>query len=519
MALANLVVNLTAKTHIFDRAMRRSQTTLRGFTQQVANNTNRMIGWGRALMAMAGIAGVGYLIKRTMDSIDATAKLSDRINIATEDLIALQHAADLSGISIKELGTGIQYLSRNIGQRAKILEQLGLSANAMAQRDMMSNLKLVADRLSALPTVAERAAAAFQLFGRGGMPLLTLLAEGSRGLSDMQRDAERLGITFSRLDASKVEYANDAMTRLRAAMRGVAQQFVIGMSPGIAAMADTLTDYMAAHPEWARNAADLAEKMTLGMARLVGAIHDWIGTVKPRLGLMSAFARGGPTAMMQAYGQQLWGRISPYNKTANVSPEAEITSWFEKYRTRLSAIETSLGQRAGGMGGGMALSGDGAATGDIIKKEMDALRGITQGIDKQVRVMQVMQDTIGMSKELAELQLAAEEAFGERSEAAAQIVETYAKKLELLNAVEQRAQLLEQAKQQHEQWQQNKAMRGELAFASPQEIWREVALAVNRQGDTLRKEQLLEQRRTTDAIRNVDSTIQRLLPYAGTVGP
>src|SRR2546426_591780 len=72
-------------------------------------------------------------------------------------------------------------------------------------------LKGIADGLSKMENPAQRAAAAVAIFGKAGQGMLPMLLGGAEALSAAQREAEKLGLTFSRLDAAKVELANEAM--------------------------------------------------------------------------------------------------------------------------------------------------------------------------------------------------------------------------------------------------------------------------------------------------------------------
>ncbi len=62
-----------------------------------------------AVMTVAAAAGLAYMVKRQMDAIDVIAKLSDRLGIATEDLVGLQHAASISGVSTESLNKSLDY--------------------------------------------------------------------------------------------------------------------------------------------------------------------------------------------------------------------------------------------------------------------------------------------------------------------------------------------------------------------------------------------------------------------------
>src|SRR5207247_2365101 len=99
----------------------------------------------------------------------------------------------------------------------------------------------IADKISKIENPAERATAAMQIFGKSGQQLLPLMMSGAEGLAAAQKEAEKLGLTYNRVDAAKVEAANDSMTRMKAVVTGVGNQLAIQLAPFIDAAATKLT--------------------------------------------------------------------------------------------------------------------------------------------------------------------------------------------------------------------------------------------------------------------------------------
>ena len=187
---------------------------------------------GRALrrvavgaLAVAGVGGLGYMLKRQMETIDATAKLSDRLGVATEKLIGLQHAASITGTDAETLNKSLEIFTRRLGEMTqgsgeakRGLDMLGLTAEQLIHISPADAFGIAADKIKQLGTQAEKTAAAYFLFGRAGSKMLNMLEVGSEGLRGFQDEVEKLGLTFSRIDAAQVEAANDALTRARAVM-------------------------------------------------------------------------------------------------------------------------------------------------------------------------------------------------------------------------------------------------------------------------------------------------------------
>jgi hypothetical protein len=210
---------------------------------------------GSSLLSVQSIAG-GFLawkgvefLKGTLNTIDSQAKLADRLGTSTEALVGLTHAGDLAGVSADQLATAMEKMSRNVadagmgGKSAMdTLEKLGLKFSDLAQLKPEEQLGIVADHLNQLSSAGEKSKIAVELFGKAGAGMINVLQDGSAGLQAMQKDAEFLGLTFSRLDAAKVEQANDAITRLGSALKGGLISAAVQVSPIIEAIASGLVD-------------------------------------------------------------------------------------------------------------------------------------------------------------------------------------------------------------------------------------------------------------------------------------
>ena len=227
------------------------RSNLTRLSTDIGSATRVMKRMAGTALAVGGIAGLGYVTKQTMAAIDANAKLSDRLDMTTESLIGLQHAGKINGVEqattnkslevfVKRLGE----VDMGVGQARYALDKLGLSADELANKSPDEAIGIVADQINRLETQAQKAAAANYLFGRSGQQLLNLFDQGSAGIAEYQKEVERLGLTYSRIDAANVEAANDAMARMKASMQGVVNQAVIQMAPHIEALADLMTDTM-----------------------------------------------------------------------------------------------------------------------------------------------------------------------------------------------------------------------------------------------------------------------------------
>lgn len=245
--IASLLVNLGMNTAGFDKGARKAGSSLRSLAEG-AVALNSVIGVAReAGNQMSNLFGQ---FTSSSQNIDDLGKLSDRLGFATEDLVALQHAAGLAGVENETLNNALQKMNVNLakamqgGEVAKVFESMGLDAQKLIDINPMDALGQIADGLAGFQTPAEKAAAAVAIFGKSGAGLLTVLQDGSQGLRDARKEAEAFGITFDRLSALQVEQANDAMTRAGTVLTGLKNSLVIALSPAVEAAAVTWKNFV-----------------------------------------------------------------------------------------------------------------------------------------------------------------------------------------------------------------------------------------------------------------------------------
>lgn len=245
--IATLNVKLAASTAGFWKTFTKATKPVENFASSCSALGSKVMAFAGPLAALAAGGSMAYMIGQSMEAIDANAKLSDRLGIATEKLVGLQHAAGLAGVSNELLTGSLQKMNVALADAANKggnnpFAALGLDPKALANMGGDQAFAAIADALNNVGNTAERAALAQDIFGKSGQELLPLLASGSAGLADMQKEAERLGLTYSRVDAAKVEQANDAMTRARSVFTGLAQTAVIQLAPYIEGLANKFTE-------------------------------------------------------------------------------------------------------------------------------------------------------------------------------------------------------------------------------------------------------------------------------------
>ena len=228
----------------FGKVFKKLNAGLSGVRKGV-NSTQVKVG------ALVGIAGLGALVTRSLQTIDVLAKTADRLDVNTEKLAGMQHAAEQTGASAEALNMGLQRMVRRIGQVAAVgkgeakpaLDLLGISIDDIKNKRPDEQFALIAEKMSDIVDQGQRVFITQKLFDSEGVKLLNTLQLGADGLKAMQDDAEKLGIAVSRIDAAKIEAANDAIDRSEKAIAGIGNDLTIKLAPIIKAVADDFTDF------------------------------------------------------------------------------------------------------------------------------------------------------------------------------------------------------------------------------------------------------------------------------------
>lgn len=306
-SIGSLAVSITAKTKNFSRGIDRAKKKLRSFTSAIPG-FNAVFSKTSALISGLAAGGLAAFINSQSQAIDSTAKFADRIGMSTEGLVALQHAAELTGVATNSLQMGLQRMTRRIAEAAQgtgeakdAIRELGLDAGELSRMKPEQAFAKIADKMKLVATQGDRVRLAMKLFDSEGVALVNTLALGSDGLADMREEAEALGLTFSRLDAFKVEAANDAMSRVGATFKGIGRTLAVELAPMVEAAATSFV-------EWAKSGEGMGAKVVSAVEAVVGATGtaiDVLNVMKGTFQISASLAVGAFALVTRAIGESV----------------------------------------------------------------------------------------------------------------------------------------------------------------------------------------------------------------------
>lgn len=225
MAIGSVVVNIAARLNDLTSGLSRGAAQVERFGTRISGVM------AKARVAFAAVAGglaarsIVNAYQETAENLDRIGKASDRFGLTVDELMGLEHAASLSGVTIQELDTAMTRFARVMAGRGE-------------KSSVYDAMLRVSDEMAAQRDATKRVEMAYEMFGRAGAKMVNVLGGGSEAMRLARRESELLNGQFGRDAIRGVEEYNDAIERLRVSFRGLAQEAVVTASPGLAKIAD-----------------------------------------------------------------------------------------------------------------------------------------------------------------------------------------------------------------------------------------------------------------------------------------
>jgi lambda family phage tail tape measure protein len=231
--------------------IRRLGNSLQGLQGQAKNAAlgfnnlkGAVAGFGAAIAGSAIVAGLGAVIKKSIDAGDELFNLQAKTGVAASALIGIGNAAKLADVDVGTLGKGITKLNVNLVKAAEGNEDLARKFQALGVDVKDANgqvvpadkaLKQIADRFADMPDGAQKAAAAVALFGKAGADLIPLLNEGA---ASMEKFTYKVGEDF----AARSDKFNDTITELGIKTQGFGLELTDALLPALQSILEVFSD-------------------------------------------------------------------------------------------------------------------------------------------------------------------------------------------------------------------------------------------------------------------------------------
>jgi hypothetical protein len=282
---ARLELSAVDKTR---RAFDSANKNLSGLDKAASAISKRMVAVGAAAGLVVASAGAAFanLTRQSFATIDSLGKTADKIGLTTEALAGLRHAGELTGVAQNTLDQALQRVTRRVAEAAKgtgeakgALQELGIDAKKLVNLPLDVQMGIIADQMNLVENQADRVRLSMKLFDSEGVALVNTLKLGSSGLANAAIEAEGFRLAVSRIDAQKIEDANDAISRLGAAIKGLANSVAVSIAPIVEELAG---GFSKAIKTIAKNYAAFTQRVRSDLAAIKRLFGD---DVKERLSI------------------------------------------------------------------------------------------------------------------------------------------------------------------------------------------------------------------------------------------
>jgi len=144
----------------------------------------------------------------------------------------------MSGASLEDVEKATRKMSVGIAEAAAgsataqaELAALGLTAERLQGLSPDQQFAAIADTLAMIADPGAKAAAAMNIFGKSGTNLIPMLNGGSKGIADMMKEAEALGLVMSGQDASAAAKLDDVLDQLWGTIESVKNAIGASLAP------------------------------------------------------------------------------------------------------------------------------------------------------------------------------------------------------------------------------------------------------------------------------------------------
>ena len=363
-------------------------------------------GFATAIAGSAIVAGLGAIVKQSIDAGDELFNLQAKTGVAASALIGIGNAAKLADVDVGTLGKGLTKLNVNLVKAAEGNEDLARKFQALGVNVKDANgqvvpadkaLKQIADRFADMPDGAQKAAAAVALFGKSGTELIPLLNEGA---ASMEKFTYKVGEDF----AARSDLFNDTITELGIKAQGFGLELTDALLPALQSILEVFADLFDTDQDWTA-----LFKVIEGVIRgLAVAIYTVVKAVDILIKNIVAAAQAASQAFAGDFGAafktitsrvssgfaEAQGAIKDLNKLAFGSAASPGTG--RRTGGRNMALDTSAADTAAAAAARKAASEQERAA----QRYNDGLKGaidLAGDLNKQIRDINLKTQSVGAS--------------------------------------------------------------------------------------------------------------------------
>ena len=249
--LAKATTNLKSSSARMNKSLAKAGRGFDKLSKRVKGMASGMLRLNPAIATLAGGAGLMLLVKRSLDTADAIAKVADKVGLTTDQLQELRYAADIAGVGQTTLDMAMQRLSRRLGEVAQgqgellgVAKQYGvqLRDGEGRMRSNMAVLKDFANVINNAESEQERLRISFKLFDSEGAALVNMMRNGGDAIDATRQQAQAMGLVIREDLIRGAEDAKNKMTLLGTVLDAKVTAAVVELAPKIGQLADNIVE-------------------------------------------------------------------------------------------------------------------------------------------------------------------------------------------------------------------------------------------------------------------------------------
>jgi len=304
--------------------------------------------------AWAGVEQVWGKLTAPLQQMEQINAMAQRMGIAVESLSTLGVVAEDAELPIGQLAAGMRFLARaqvearEEGSKiSNVLKALNVDARAFADAKPEEAIMAMAGAMGQLEDGTRKMNIAREIFGRGGMSMITFLNLGEAGIRSQVEWVKRLGLAYGTEAARAADQFNDSLTMLGRVVDSVLRDAMMQALPHVQNVVDEvfrwieanrglLVQDIAGHVRGIATSAGQAAQDFLSLSNSVRGFVDTWKALPPELQwaiIGGAVTRGSPIGV----GLGLLYGASERFSFANPN--------FQNYMDQ-SAMEYTIGEQA-----------------------------------------------------------------------------------------------------------------------------------------------------------------------------
>jgi lambda family phage tail tape measure protein len=420
-ALLRIKANVLGENNI--RRLGNSLQGLQGQAKNAALGFNNLkgavAGFGAAIAGSAIVAGLGAIVKKSIDAGGELDDLRQKTGVSASALFAIGNAAKVADVDLGTLGKGLNKLNINLVKAAEGNEDLARKFQSLGVNVKDANgeivpadkaLKQIADRFADMPDGAKKAELAVALFGKAGADLIPLLNQGAKSLEQFK--SKLTPKEFEEFTARSDEFG-ESLTGLSVKTGTFSLELTDALLPALQSILEVFSDLFDTKQDWTA----LFDVIKVGLRAVATVIYAMIKLVDQ---LIKAVVYS-----VDAIGKALKGDFEGAGRAikqgfgAGLEQAKRDFAQIQKLWT--DAPSPGTGQRSGGRGMALDTSAADTAAAAAAKKAAteqeraaqrynDGLKGaidLAGDLNKQIRDIKLTTESVGASpvqKILNELQ-------------------------------------------------------------------------------------------------------------------